>query len=89
MHTANSKQGQPAIAKPGATLTINKDSSVTASGKLQSLDLYTVVGLADLGKPITARSSSKCSPTRACRRRGRVAADNGNLVLTEFRVGRS
>ena len=54
LHSANSKQGPPATAKPGATLTINKDGSVLASGKLESLDLYTVVGLADLGRPITA-----------------------------------
>ena len=86
LHTANSKQGQPATAKPGATLTINKDGSVLASGKLESLDLYTVVGLADLGKPITALKLELLSdPSLPSKGPGR--ADNGNLVLTEFRVG--
>jgi len=84
--TANSKQGQPAIAKPGADLTINTDNSVLASGKLQSLDLYTVVGLADLGKPITALKLETLSdPSLPSKGPGR--ADNGNFVLTEFRVG--
>ncbi len=54
VHRADSKQGPPATAKPGATSTINKDGSILASGKLESLDLYTVVGLAEIDKPITA-----------------------------------
>jgi hypothetical protein len=86
LHTAKSRQGQPAVAKPGATLTINGDGSVLASGKLQSLDLYTVVGLADLGKPITAIKLEVLSdPSLPSKGPGR--APNGNLVLTEFRVG--
>jgi len=86
LYTAHSKQGQPATAKPGATLTINKNGSVLATGKRESLDLYTVVGLADLGGPITALKLELLSdPTLPAKGPGR--ADNGNLVLTEFRVG--
>jgi hypothetical protein len=86
LHSAHSKQGQPATAKPGAILTINKDGSVLASGKRESLDLYTVVGLADLGGPITALKLELLSdPSLPGKGPGR--ADNGNLVLTEFRVG--
>ena len=86
VHTASSKQGPPATAKPGAKLTINKDGSVLASGKIASNDLYTVVGLADLGQPITALKLEVLSdPSLPSKGPGR--ADNGNLVLTEFRVG--
>ena len=57
-----------------------------ASGKLESLDLYTVVGLADLGRPITAlKLEVLTDPSLPAKGPGR--ADNGNLVLTEFRVG--
>ena len=34
VHEATSKQGPPATAKPGATLTINKDGSIFASGSV-------------------------------------------------------
>ena len=86
LHSAQSKQGPPATAKTGATLTINKDGSVLASGKRASLDLYTVYGIADLGAPITAlRLEVLSDPSLPAKGPGR--GDNGNLVLTEFRVG--
>jgi hypothetical protein len=85
VHRANSRQGQPAVAKPGATLTINKDGSILASGKLESLDLYNVFGVAETDRPITAiRLELLSDPSLPSKGPGR--AENGNLVLTEFRV---
>jgi hypothetical protein len=85
VHRADSKQGPAATAKDGATLTVNKDGSILAGGKLASVDLYTVVGLAEIDQPITAiRLEVLSDPSLPGKGPGR--ADNGNFVLNEFRV---
>ncbi|MBA4062833.1 MAG: hypothetical protein C0501_03840 [Isosphaera sp.] len=85
VHRANSQHGPPATRVPGATLTVGKDGTVTASGKLDSRDVYTVVGLADPGAPVTAiRLEALSDPGLPAKGPGR--ADNGNFVLSEFRV---
>jgi hypothetical protein len=58
---------------------------VLASGKNDLNDLYTVVGLAELDSPITGlRLELLADPSLPAKGPGR--AENGNLVLTEFRV---
>ena len=82
---AESKHGAPATAKPGATLTINKDGSILASGKTDAIDIYTITGLAEIDKPITAiRLEVLADASLPVRGPGR--ADNGNFVLNEFRL---
>ena len=82
---ANSKFGLGANAKPGATLTINKDGTITASGKTGNVDIYTVSGLLETDKPITAiRLEALADPSFPAKGPGR--ADNGNFVLNEFRL---
>jgi hypothetical protein len=85
VHRATSQHGPPATRAPGATLTVGKDMAVTASGKQDSRDLYTVVGLADPGAPVTAiRLEALSDPALPAKGPGR--AENGNFVLSEFRV---
>ncbi|MBX9585242.1 MAG: hypothetical protein K2X87_33470, partial [Gemmataceae bacterium] len=80
---AESKQG-PA-GGPGATLTVNKDGSITASGKLDPIDVYTVTGSAKLDRPVTAvRLEVLSDPKLPAKGPGR--ADNGNFVLNEFKL---
>ncbi|MCE9564537.1 MAG: DUF1549 domain-containing protein [Planctomycetes bacterium] len=82
---AESKHGAPAAAKAGATLTINKDGSILASGPTDPIDIYTVTGSAKLDKPITAiRLEALADPSLPAKGPGR--AENGNFVLNEFRV---
>jgi hypothetical protein len=82
---AESKHGAPASAKPGAKLTVNKDGSILASGKTDPIDIYTVTGLAEIDKPITAiRLEALADQSLPVRGPGR--ADNGNFVLNEFRL---
>jgi hypothetical protein len=82
---AESKHGPPANSKPGATLTINKDGSITASGKTDAIDIYTVVGSVETDKPITAiRLEVLADPSLPVKGPGR--AENGNFVLSEFRL---
>jgi hypothetical protein len=82
---AESKHGAPASAKSGATLTLNKDGSILASGKTDAIDIYTVTGLAEIDKPITAiRLEVLADPSLPVQGPGR--ADNGNFVLNEFRL---
>ncbi|QJW93601.1 DUF1549 domain-containing protein [Frigoriglobus tundricola] len=82
---AESKQGNPGSAKDGATLTINKDGSVLATGKTGDIDVYTVSGLTLVDAPITAiRLDVLADPGLPVKGPGR--ADNGNFVLNEFRV---
>jgi hypothetical protein len=82
---AESKHGPPASAKPGATLTIHKDGSILASGKSDAIDIYTVTGLAEVDKPITAiRLEVLADQSLPARGPGR--AENGNFVLNEFRL---
>ncbi len=85
VHRAESKQGPPATARPGAKLTVNKDGSILATGNTDPIDVYTIVGLAELDKPITAvRLEALADPTLPAKGPGR--ADNGNFVLNEFRL---
>ncbi|HSQ55383.1 MAG TPA: DUF1549 and DUF1553 domain-containing protein, partial [Gemmata sp.] len=85
VHEATSRQGPSAATRPGAKLTVNKDGSILASGKRATLDQYTVLGIAELGEPITAmRLELLADPKLPAKGPGR--ADNGNLVLTELRV---
>jgi len=82
---AESKHGAPATAKPGATLTINKDGSILASGKVDAIDMYTVMGHVETDKPITAvRLEALADPSFPANGPGR--AENGNFVLNEFRL---
>ncbi len=82
---AESKHGAPATAKPGATLTIDKDGSILASGKMDPIDIYTVHGSVKSDKPITAiRLEVLADPSLPVKGPGR--AENGNFVLNEFRV---
>ena len=77
---AESKQGAPATAKDGATLTINKDGSIIASGKTDNIDIYTVTGLSETDAPLTAiRLEVLADPSLPGDGPGR--ADNGNFVL--------
>jgi hypothetical protein len=82
---AESKHGAPATAKPGATLTVHKDGSITASGKTNPIDIYTIKGVVDLDRPVTAiRLEALADPSLPARGPGR--AENGNFVLSEFHV---
>ena len=71
---------------PDTTLTISKDGSILAGGKVvPDTDLYTVFGLTEIDKPITAlRLEVLADPTLPVKGPGR--ADNGNFVLNEFRL---
>jgi Protein of unknown function (DUF1553)/Protein of unknown function (DUF1549) len=85
IHRAESKQGPPASARPGAKLTVNKDGSISATGNTDPIDIYTVVGLTELDGPITAvRLEALADPTLPAKGPGR--ADNGNFVLHEFHL---
>jgi hypothetical protein len=83
---AGSKHGaNAASAKDGATLTVQPDGSILATGKSDAVDLYTVVGKAKLNRPVTAiRIETLADPTLPNRGPGR--AENGNFVLNEFRL---
>lgn len=68
-----------------APLKINADGSVSATGKTPETDVYTVSGLAEIDKPITAiRLEVFADPSLPAKGPGR--ADNGNFVLNEFRL---
>ncbi len=83
---ATSKQGgTPAVAKDGAKLTVQPDGSILASGKIDAVDLYTVVGKAKLARPATAvRIEVLSDPSLPNKGPGR--AENGNFVLNEFKL---
>ncbi|MBY0461061.1 MAG: DUF1549 and DUF1553 domain-containing protein, partial [Gemmataceae bacterium] len=82
---AESKHGPPATQKPGAKLTLQKDGSVLASGSSDPIDFYTVVGLAETDEPITAvKLEALADDSLPARGPGR--AENGNFVLSEFRL---
>ncbi len=82
---AASRQGPYAQPRPGATLTVQPDGSILASGNIDSLDIYTLVGLAETDQPITAiRLEVLSDPSLPGKGPGR--APNGNFVLTEFRL---
>lgn len=70
---------------PTAPLTVGKDGTVTAPGKAPETDVYTVAGLVELDKPITAiRLEVFADPALPARGPGR--APNGNFVLQEFKL---
>ena len=70
---------------PTSPLTIGKDGIVTGTGKPPETDVYTVAGLAELDKPITAiRLEVFADPALPARGPGR--APNGNFVLSEFKL---
>jgi hypothetical protein len=83
---AESKQGPtPASVKDGATLKVQPDGSILASGKTAQVDIYTVVGKAKLGKAVTAvRIETLSDPSLPGKGPGR--AENGNFVLNEFKL---
>ncbi len=85
VHRAESKHGPQNNSKPGATLTLQKDGSILASGKLDPVDHYTVMGLAELDKPITAlRLELLADPSLPANGPGRAV--NGNVVVTELHL---
>jgi hypothetical protein len=64
---------------------VQKDGSILASGNTDPIDIYTVVGLAEIEGQITAiRLEVLADPSLPAKGPGR--ADNGNFVLQEFRV---
>jgi len=83
---AESKGGPtPATAttEDGSTLTINKDGSITASGKSAAVDLYTITGEVKLPGNITAlRLEALADDSLPAKGPGR--SPNGNFVLTEL-----
>src|SRR5262249_23435146 len=83
---AEAKQGPtPAVTRDGATLTVNKDGSITASGKTDVVDVYTITGKVKFKDPITAlRLEVLGDPSLPAKGPGR--ADNGNFVLNELRL---
>ncbi len=83
---AESKHGAPANAKKGATLTINPDGSISATGSTSAkIDIYTLQGIVEIDRPITGiRLTALADPTLPAKGPGR--AENGNFVLNEFRV---
>ncbi|HEY1191009.1 MAG TPA: DUF1549 domain-containing protein, partial [Gemmata sp.] len=70
---------------PATKLQINPDGSVLATGTAPETDLYTVLGLTEIDKPLTAlRLDVLADPTLPAKGPGR--AENGNFVLNEFRL---
>ncbi|VTR95688.1 Vegetatible incompatibility protein OS=uncultured planctomycete GN=HGMM_F33C03C19 PE=4 SV=1: Big_2: PSCyt2: PSD1 [Gemmata massiliana] len=70
---------------PDTKLMVNKDGSVLVGGKVPDTDLYTIHGLTEIDKPITAlRLEVLADPTLPAKGPGR--AENGNFVLNEFRL---
>jgi hypothetical protein len=68
-----------------APLKAGKDGTILATGKAPESDTYTVQGLAETDKPITAlRLEVLADPALPAKGPGR--ADNGNFVLNEFRL---
>ncbi|MBX9583856.1 MAG: DUF1553 domain-containing protein, partial [Gemmataceae bacterium] len=81
---AESRQGDP--PRPdGAKLTVDPDGSITASGRTDTIDNYTVTGTAKLDAPATAiRIEALADPKLPGKGPGR--AENGNFVLNEFKL---
>ena len=72
-----------ATATDGATLTVQDDGSILASGKTDAYEKYTIELDADLKLPITAlRLEVLADPSLPAKGPGR--APNGNFVLTEL-----
>lgn len=83
---AVSKSG-PTLAtiKDGSTLTIAADNTVTASGKIDPVDVYTVDAEAKIKGAITAVRLEVLADA-ALPAKGPGRAENGNFVLSEFSV---
>jgi len=70
---------------PASPLKIGADGTVTSTGKAPETDVYTVAGLSELDKPITAlRLEVFADPSLPAKGPGR--APNGNFVLQEFKL---
>jgi len=72
-----------ATKEGGATLTINKDGSILASGKLEAVDTYTIVGEVKNEEPITG-IRLEVLPDSSLPGQGPGRAENGNFVLGEI-----
>ncbi len=84
--SATSKTGAtPAALKDGSTLKVQADKSILASGKIEPVDNYTVVGEVTSKAPITAiRLEVLTDPSLPAKGPGR--AENGNFVLNELKL---
>jgi hypothetical protein len=72
-------------AKGGSTLTINDDASVTATGKLEKVDVYTLTVEVKQDAPLTGlRLEALADKSLPAGGPGR--AENGNFVLNELKV---
>ena len=72
-------------SKDGPTLTIGKDGTILAGGKVAAADEYTVVGTTKLAEPLTAvRLEVFADPSLPVKGPGRAV--NGNFVLSEFKL---
>ncbi len=70
---------------PDTVLKLNRDGSVLATGKAPETELYTIYGLTETDRPITAiRLEALADSSLPVKGPGR--ADNGNFVLNEFRL---
>lgn len=74
-------QGQTSATR----LLLNKDGSVLATGAPPETDTYTVYGLAETDKPITALRL-EVLPDATLPAKGPGRAENGNFVLNELRL---
>jgi hypothetical protein len=74
-----------ATVKAGATLSVQKDGSILATGKIDAVDIYTVEGDVKFAEPITAmRLEALADPTLPGKGPGR--SPNGNFVLNELKL---
>lgn len=71
-------------SKEGATLTVQEDSSVLATGKNAKFDVYTIVAVTSLPKIAAIRLEAMAHPSMVKQGPGRAA--NGNFALSDFSV---
>jgi hypothetical protein len=85
--SASSKAGAtPAAAtKDGSTLAVQADHSILVSGKLETVDIYTVTAEVKFPETVTAVRLEALSDTKLPAK-GPGRAPNGNFVLNEFKV---
>jgi hypothetical protein len=86
---AESKAGATAAianaAKEGSTLTVNSDNSILVTGKKEAVDIYTVTVQAKQDTPLTGLRLEVLAD-KGLPAGGPGRAENGNFVLTEFKV---
>ncbi len=86
---ATSKAGATAAiantAKDGSTLTVNSDNSVSVTGKVEAVDIYTVTIEVKQDAPLTGLRLEVLGD-KALPAGGPGRAENGNFVLHEFKV---